>query len=83
MKKLRAAVLARAGVENLFLVASHTHHGPCMELEKTGATARYIAKLVDKIAAAAAAAVKSLKPAKMAVVSREVAHIQEVGRANV
>lgn len=73
MKKLRAAVLARAGVENLFLVASHTHHGPCMELEKTGATARYIAKLVDKIAAAAAAAVKSLKPAKMAVVSREVA----------
>lgn len=72
MKKIRAAVLARAGVENLFLVASHTHHGPCMELEKTGATAAYIAKLVDKIAEAAASAVKSLKPAKMAVVSREV-----------
>ena len=34
MKKIRAAVLARAGVGNLFLVASHTHHGPCMELEK-------------------------------------------------
>ena len=72
MKKIRAAVLARAGVGNLFLVASHTHHGPCMELEKRGPTAGYISKLVEKIAAAAATAVKSLKPAKMAVASKEV-----------
>lgn len=72
MKKIRAAVLARAGVGHLFLVASHTHHGPCMELEKSGPTAGYISKLVEKIAAAAATAVKSLQPAKMAVASKEV-----------
>lgn len=72
MKKIRAAVRARAGVENLFLVASHTHHGPCMELEKSGPTSKYIDSLVDRIATAAASAVKALKPAKMAVVTRDV-----------
>ncbi len=72
MKKIRAELLSKAGVGNLFLVASHTHHGPCMELEKKGPTAGYISTLVEKIAAAAATAVRSLKPAKMAVASKEV-----------
>ena len=72
MKKIRQVLLEKAGIENLFLVASHTHHGPCMELEKTGLTAAYIKTLVDRIAAASVSAVKSLRPAKMGVASRQV-----------
>ena len=72
MKKIRRAVEDRAGVGDIFLVASHTHHGPCMELEKTGPTAKYIDTLVDRIAIATVSAVKALKPAKMDVVSRQV-----------
>ena len=72
MKKIREVLLEKAGIGNLFLVASHTHHGPCMELEKTGLTAAYIKTLVDRIAAASVSAVKSLRPAKMGLASRQV-----------
>ncbi len=73
MAKLRARLLAEAGVAHVFVVGSHTHHGPCLELEKVEPTASYIRDLVDKLVLATKKSVERLVPAKFAVGSRELA----------
>jgi hypothetical protein len=63
-----------AGVGHVFLVASHTHHGPVLELDTwPKPEAPYVRDLEDKIAGAILAAVKQLRPARLGVATREVA----------
>ena len=71
-----AAIRARAraaGVEHVFLVATHTHHGPCVELDDwpTPQTS-YVRQLELKIGDAIAAAAKAQKPARFGVAAKEV-----------
>src|SRR5207253_1288469 len=55
------------------LVASHTHHGPVLETE-TWPTPKspYVRKLEKKISELIYEAARSLKPARLGIVSREV-----------
>jgi neutral ceramidase len=71
---IRARVRDAAGVSQVFLVASHTHHGPVLELDtwpdrKDPYTRRLEGKLVDVITEAA----RTLRPARLGIASREVA----------
>jgi hypothetical protein len=67
MARLREKVLAEAGVAHLLVVGSHTHHGPCLELETVEPTAAWIREMADKVAAATADAARAARPAKLAV----------------
>ncbi len=71
-----AAIRARAkaaGVEHVFLVASHTHHGPCIELDDWPTPERsYVRQVEQQIGDAIAAAAKGLKPARYGVAAKEV-----------
>src|SRR5262245_50456795 len=68
---IRARVKAEAGVEHLFLVGSHTHHGPVIELDNwpKGPTP-YVRELEDKLAKVINAAAKAAKPARLGVASQ-------------
>jgi hypothetical protein len=70
---IRAKVKA-GGVGTIFLVASHTHTGPVLELDDwpTPKTS-YVRQLEDKLAAVILEANKALKPARFGVGSKEVA----------
>src|SRR5690606_35138044 len=52
MKAIEDRVRTEAGVESLFLVASHTHHGPCVELESVEPTASWIETASERIGGA-------------------------------
>ncbi len=71
-----AAIRARvkgAGIEHLFLVASHTHHGPVLELDDwPDAKKPYVRQLEEKLADLILEADKRLKPARLGVASKEV-----------
>jgi hypothetical protein len=71
---IRARVSKDAGVSHVFLVASHTHHGPVIELDQwpTPKTS-YVRRLEEKIAGVIGDAAKGLKPARIGVASRQVA----------
>ena len=61
-----------AGIEHLFLVASHTHHGPVLELdnwpsEKTS----YVRQLEQKLAEVILSAAKAVKPARLGIASKQ------------
>jgi hypothetical protein len=62
-----------AGVDHIFLVASHTHHGPCVELDNwpTPQTS-YVRQLETKLGDVIAEAAKGLKPARYGVAAKEV-----------
>ena len=71
-----AVIQARAkeaGVDQVFLCATHTHHGPCVELDDwpTPRTS-YVRQLEQKIGDAIAAAAKSARPARYGVAAKEV-----------
>jgi hypothetical protein len=70
---IRARVKEAAGIEHVFLVASHTHHGPVLELDKwpTEKTS-YVRQLERKLADVILEANKALKPARLGMVSKEV-----------
>ena len=73
MTSLRARVKAEAGVEHVFLVASHTHHGPVLELDDwPDRKAPYVRQLEDKLVAVIRAAADGLKPARYGVAAKEV-----------
>jgi len=67
--------IRKVGIEYSFIAATHTHHGPVLELSnKAGrgkgrfdAAIRYYSQLEDAIVQAILDANKKLKPAKMAV----------------
>ena len=69
---IRKKVLEKAGVRNVFIVGSHTHHGPCLELEKVEPTASYIEELIDKLSAGIVEAAAAVRPAKMGLASVDV-----------
>jgi hypothetical protein len=63
-----------AGIDTIFLVASHTHHGPVMELESWPTPkAPYVRELEKKLGDVIIAAAKDLKPARLGIISKEVA----------
>jgi hypothetical protein len=74
METIRARARKEAGVGHLFVVASHTHHGPVIELDDwpTPKTA-YVRSLETKLGDAIAAAAKDLRPARLGVAAKEVA----------
>jgi hypothetical protein len=72
MASLRKKLKEKAGVDHVFVVGSHTHHGPCLELEKSEPTASWIREMVEKVTTATAKAVSGLRPAKFAVASVDV-----------
>jgi neutral ceramidase len=61
-----------AGVNNVLLVASHTHHGPVLELDSwPDAKNPYTAKLDQQLGDLILAAVKNLAPARWGIASHE------------
>jgi neutral ceramidase len=73
MANIRARV-KEAGIDHLFLVASHTHHGPVLELDGwPDAKTSYVRQLEQKLAGAILAAAKALQPAYLGVGSKEAA----------
>jgi hypothetical protein len=70
---IRARVKKEAGVEHVFLVASHTHHGPVLELDRwPSAKNPYVRQLEEKLAGAIIAAARDLRPARVGVASAQV-----------
>ncbi|MFO0928219.1 MAG: neutral/alkaline non-lysosomal ceramidase N-terminal domain-containing protein [Gemmataceae bacterium] len=69
---IRAQVRRKAGVDTVFLVASHTHHGPALESDAwpTPETS-YVRRLEERLTEAIVAAARSLRPARLGVASRQ------------
>jgi hypothetical protein len=69
---IRARV-KKVGIGTLFLVASHTHHGPVLEVD-TWPTPKtsYVRQLEQKLGDVILAAAKELKPAHLGIASKEV-----------
>lgn len=72
IEKIKISVQEKTGVngENLFITATHTHTGPCLEanhgfIYDEKPVNGYVDYLVDKVAVAVEKALKDLKPAKM------------------
>jgi aryl-alcohol dehydrogenase-like predicted oxidoreductase len=72
MAAIRKRVHDEAGVDTLFLAASHTHHGPILEVDDWPSPDKsYRAALEDKLCAVVVAAAKASRPARIGVGSRE------------
>ncbi|HMC67002.1 MAG TPA: neutral/alkaline non-lysosomal ceramidase N-terminal domain-containing protein [Gemmataceae bacterium] len=70
---IRQRVKVDAGIEHVFLVASHTHHGPVLELDDWPDKHKpYVRELERKIGDVIVAAAKELRPARIGVASKEV-----------
>ncbi|HEV3263776.1 MAG TPA: neutral/alkaline non-lysosomal ceramidase N-terminal domain-containing protein [Gemmataceae bacterium] len=70
---IRDRVKKDAGVEHIFLVASHTHHGPVLEMDSwPDAKKPYVGQLEQKISDVIVEAARGLKPARLGLASREV-----------
>jgi hypothetical protein len=64
---------AKHGVQTLFVAASHTHHGPTLEID-TWPTPKssYVHALTEKLGDLIESAVKQLQPARVGVAGKEV-----------
>jgi hypothetical protein len=70
---IRRRVQKAAGIEHLFLVGSHTHHGPVIELDNwPTAKTSYVRELEDKLSQVILEAAKGLRPARLGVAAKEV-----------
>src|SRR5438132_829104 len=70
---IRARVKEAVGIEHFFLVGSHTHHGPVIELDDWASPVRsYVRQLEQKLADLIIEAAKSLRPARIGFASKEV-----------
>ncbi len=70
---IRARVKEAVGIEHLYLVGSHTHHGPVIELDNWPTPQNsYVRQLEQKLAEVIIAAAKSLRPARLGAASKEV-----------
>jgi hypothetical protein len=73
MQTIRAKVKAAAEIEHLFLVGSHTHNGPVIELDDWPTPKNsYVRELEQKLANLIVEADKNLRPAKLGIASKEV-----------
>jgi neutral ceramidase len=69
---IRARVKEAVGIEHLFLVGSHTHHGPVIELDDWPSPANsYVRQLEHKLADLIIEAAKSLRPARIGFAAKE------------
>jgi len=69
---IREKVKKAAGIEHIFLCASHTHHGPVVELDNwPDAKKSYARDLEQKLADIIVGANKALKPARIGIASKE------------
>jgi neutral ceramidase len=73
MAAIRKRVKAETGIEHLFIVGSHTHHGPVIELDNwpTPETS-YVRGLEKKLADVIALANQNLQPARLGIASKQV-----------
>jgi neutral ceramidase len=72
--RIRERVAKEAGVAEVFLVGSHTHHGPVLELDTWPTPEKsYVRELERKLGDLIAEASKGLRPARHGVASKEVA----------
>lgn len=70
---IRTRVKADADVEHVFLVASHTHHGPVLELDNWPTPKEpYTRTLEKKLGDVIVAAAKALRPARIGIAAKEV-----------
>ena len=67
VRRVKEAVRGATGIEHLFLVASHTHSAPVLELEFPTAQSPYHLDAERRIAAAVAEARAAMRPARLAV----------------
>jgi hypothetical protein len=73
MQAIRAKVKAAAGIEHLFLVGSHTHHGPVIELDNwPNSKNSYVRDLEQKLTSVITDADKNLRLARLGIASKEV-----------
>ncbi len=64
--------LKRDGIEHIFLVASHTHHGPVLELDNWPSDKKsYVRRLEQKIVEVIQNAAKARKPARLGIASKQ------------
>jgi neutral ceramidase len=69
---IRNHVRKTAGVGTVFLVASHTHHGPVLEVDTwPNAKDSYARRLQQKLSDVIVAAARALEPARLGVASKE------------
>ncbi|HVR75775.1 MAG TPA: neutral/alkaline non-lysosomal ceramidase N-terminal domain-containing protein [Planctomycetota bacterium] len=71
LRIIREEVRKRAGVEHVFLTGSHTHHGPCVEVETVEPTAGYVRTLQERIVRAVVRAAEALRPARIGAASED------------
>lgn len=70
---IRKRVKDEASINHIFLVASHTHHGPVIELENWPSKDKpYVRELEKKLGDVIVEAAKALKPARIGFASKEV-----------
>jgi neutral ceramidase len=70
---IEKAVKSEAGVNHIFLVGSHTHHGPVIEVDTwPNPEHSYVRDLEKKLSAVIVEAAKSLQPARLGIASKEV-----------
>jgi hypothetical protein len=70
---IRKQVKESCGVGHLFLVASHTHHGPVLELERwPDPKAPYVRTLEKKLVGLIAEAAGKLRPARLGIAAQAV-----------
>ncbi len=72
LHKIRQQVREAAGVEHLFLVASHTHHGPVLEMDDWPTPEKsYVGELDQKLAGVIVEAARNCRPARLGIAARE------------
>jgi hypothetical protein len=72
--RIEAAARKELGIDTVLMVASHTHHGPVLELDDwPDPKSPYTGTLEQKIVRVLKDAVTALRPARFGVASREVA----------
>jgi neutral ceramidase len=70
---IRAKVKKACDIDHIFLVASHTHHGPVLELDNwPDAKKPYVRVLEQKLADVIGEAAKAMKPACIGIATKEV-----------
>jgi neutral ceramidase len=70
---IRRRLKKEAGIDYFFLVASHTHHGPVLELENwPDAKKPYVRELEHKLTQVILDAARHLKPAQLGISVKEV-----------
>jgi hypothetical protein len=73
MVRIRNRAKDEVGIEHLFVVGSHTHHGPVIELDDWPASEKsYVSELERKLGDLIAAAAKDLRPARLGVAAKDV-----------